>query len=90
MRTKARRDKVESQLERYLQDIGFVTARISSAGIPDLIAFHPSYGLWFLECKSKGGKLTPAQIAFFEKFAGANVIVARDIDQVLAEIGVTK
>lgn len=90
MRQKARRDNNEPVIRHYLEALGFAVATISSKGIPDLLVWHETWGLWLIETKAKKGRLTPSQVAFFEKFEGAPIIVGRDIDQILAAMGVTK
>ena len=50
-------------------------------GVPDLIAFSPSKGMAFIECKAKGKKLRREQQAFANwcSLTGVQYIVADDI-----------
>lgn len=91
MRRVAKRDIVEIAIKQGLQAVGFVVWEVSSKGAPDLIAFHDNFGLFLIECKSKGGKLTRDQQTFHKLFEDCQrVIIGRDIDQILAAMGVTK
>lgn len=60
-----------------------------SAGWPDISGVLPPAGrAFFIECKSARGRLRPGQQALLEKLAaaGALVIVARSLDEVIAAI----
>lgn len=89
MRLKARRDNNETEIREQLEALGFAVEPINSKAIPDLLCFHPTWGMWLVEVKSKGGKLTPSQVDFHQRFAGANIIIGRDIEQILKAMGVT-
>ena len=54
-------------------------SRRSEPGFPDLVLAHPSKGVIFVECKTEKGKLSAAQIKWFETLSvgGSDVWVTR-------------
>ena len=65
----------------FASDVRGQCVRFGVEGMPDVYAFHGglAYGI---ECKSKTGRLRPAQVAFrsaFEGRAGCVYILARDV-----------
>lgn len=85
MRQAARRDKTEQAIMEALQSAGYSVIQISEAGKPDLLVCKNGKA-WLVECKSKGGKLTPAQEKFIASWQGCPVIVAKTIEEVLSGI----
>lgn len=85
MRLKARRDKSETDIIQGLEAAGYSVMQISESGKPDLLVCKDGQS-WLIECKSKGGKLTPAQIKFIATWHGCPVIVAKTIEEVLSGI----
>lgn len=88
----AKRDKTETDIVDALRSVGAVVHHISQAGLPDLLVcfYNPlthTHETYLLECKSKGGKLTPAQVAFMETWEGDNLFVVKTVDEALRAIG---
>lgn len=81
----AKRDKSEQSIIQGLQALGYSVMTISEAGKPDLLVCKDGQA-WLVECKSKGGKLTPAQERFIATWTGCPVIVAKTIEEVLSVI----
>jgi hypothetical protein len=80
MQRAARRDKNEPALIIVAERLGATVAKINQEGLPDLlIGFtHLITGTkinLLVEVKSKSGKLTPAQIQFFNTWAGQRVVI---------------
>ena len=74
MRQAAKRDNTEPEIIRALTVEGIMVCRNSEKGKPDLTATWlgtPCY----VECKSKGGSLTAAQLRFLEQDLGDMMIV---------------
>lgn len=69
MRTAAKRDANEREIIDALKKIGCSVVQVSQEGLPDLSVGFRARNFW-LECKSKGGKLTPAQEKFFASWRG--------------------
>lgn len=82
----AKRDKTETDIVDALRSVGAVVHHISQAGLPDLLVCYREQ-TYLLECKSKGGKLTPAQLAFMETWEGHNLFVVKTVDEALRAIG---
>ncbi len=59
-----RRDWNEACIVSALESIGVSVLRLSAAGCPDLLTWHPASGLRLIEVKGPRGKLTPQQVAF--------------------------
>lgn len=85
MRLKAKRDSTEQSIKQGLELAGYSVIQISESGKPDLIVCKDGRA-WLVECKSKGGKLTPAQEKFIATWDGCPVIVAKSIEEVLRDI----
>lgn len=85
MRKAARRDLTETTIMQGLELAGYSVIQISEAGKPDLFVCKDGQA-WLVECKSKGGKLTPKQVAFIASWSGCPVIVAKTIEEVLEGI----
>lgn len=81
----ARRDKTESTIVQALHDVGATVAPISGAGVGDLLVGFRGQN-YLIECKTKRGKLTPAQVAFREAWQGQYAVCRTDI-QALEAIG---
>lgn len=74
-RKAARRDKNESDIIAGLARLNGVTIRqISGAGVPDLLIGYRGQN-FLLEVKTETGKLTPAQIDFFDTWNGQKAVV---------------
>lgn len=88
----AKRDKSEDPIIDALRAVGAVVHQLSQRGVPDLLVcfYNPlthTHETYLLECKSKGGKLTPAQVAFMETWEGHNLFVVKTVDEALKAIG---
>lgn len=81
----AKRDKTEKSIMQGLIALGYSVMTISEAGKPDLMVCKDGQA-WLVECKSKGGKLTPAQKKFIAAWTGCPVIVAKTLEEVLEGI----
>ena len=78
-----RRDTAEGPIVRALEAVGAQVVRCSEPGAPDVFVFHR--GQWYAaEIKSKGGRLTPAQV---EAGAGATWPVWRTPGDALTALG---
>lgn len=88
MRFAAKRDVTEPAIVRALEAAGWTVLKISDTGLPDLLCMRRGV-VRFLECKSPGGTLTPAQAAAFQRFAGAlvTVHVVRTPEEALMSVG---
>ena len=88
MRFAAKRDVTEPAIVRALEAAGWTVLKISDTGLPDLLCMRRGV-VRFLECKSPGGTLTPAQAAAFQRFAGAlvTVHVVRTPEEALMAVG---
>jgi len=82
----AKRDKTEQPIIDALQSVGAVVHQLSQPGLPDLLVCYREQ-TYLIECKSKGGKLTPAQVAFMETWEGHNLFVVKTVDEALKAIG---
>lgn len=87
--TKGPEAKVEASIIRFLEGRGWYVRRIHGssyqAGLPDLMACHPRYGIRLIEVKDpnrRGRMFTPAQENTFPKLIrhGAPVLVLDGID----------
>jgi len=86
MRTQAKRDKNEREIITALEAIGCKVWQVSDGGILDLLVLSPM-GHWrVIEVKSKGGKLTTAQLDFIEKAGFDNIFVAYDAESAAAYV----
>lgn len=81
----AKRDKTESSIIAALRDCGATVAPISGAGVGDLIVGFRGQN-FLIECKTKRGKLTEAQVKFRENWQGQYAVCRTDI-QALEAIG---
>ena len=86
MRLKAKRDLTETSIKEGLEASGYSVMRVSQGGLLDLFVCKDGKA-WLVECKSKGGKLTPAQEKFIASWTGCPVIVAKTLEEVLDKIG---
>lgn len=82
----AKRDKTEQSIIQGLIAAGYSVMTISETGKPDLMVCKDGQA-WLVECKSKGGKLTPAQEKFIATWQGCPVIVAKTLEETLDKIG---
>lgn len=64
MRYAAKRDAVEPAIVEALTRAGCVVAKLSQAGVGDLLVKRQDGALFLLECKGRRGTLTPAQVTF--------------------------
>ncbi len=70
----ARRDSIEKKISEYLRRCGASVLFIDDAGAPDLLVGYNNFSI-MLEIKMPKGKLTTAQVAFFNTFKGAAYVV---------------
>ena len=82
-----RTDKNQQQIVDALRDIGasVLTLHTVGHGCPDLAVGFRGV-TYFLEVKSKKGKLTPAEKAFLAQWRGRAAVV-RSVDDALRAIG---
>lgn len=73
---------------RALELAGWTVLKVSDTGLPDLVCLRRGV-VKFLECKSPGGNLTPAQEYTFRRFAAAlvTVHVVRTPEEALMAVG---
>jgi hypothetical protein len=81
-RRNPRRDGNEAEIVEALQKRGFSVARVSGAGIPDLVVGKGDR-LWLVEVKAPKGKYKPAQILWRTRWAGPAPITLRSVDEAL-------
>lgn len=88
MRAAAKRDATEPEIVKALELAGWTVVKVSDTGLPDLVAMRRGV-VRFLEVKSPGGKLTPAQQETFQRFAAAlvTVHVVRTPEEALMAVG---
>lgn len=84
-RRNPKRDGNEKPIVDALERAGCLVARLSGAGLPDLLVARQGR-LYALEVKQRKAKLTDAQEAF--RGAGWPVMVARTPEQALCAVGV--
>jgi hypothetical protein len=90
-RTAAKRDLIENEIIQALLAAGCTVQRLSAKGVPDLLVgfVDPETGIptnLLMECKSKGGKLTPDEIAWIDEWKGM-VYIIWSIDDALRAVG---
>lgn len=86
LRRAAKRDKNEPEIIAALVGVGAVVTPLSQGGVLDLlVGFRGDFLL--LEVKDKGGKTTPAQDAFIERYEGYPIHVVYTVDDALRAIG---
>jgi hypothetical protein len=88
VRHAAKRDAVEPAIVTALELAGWTVVKVSDKGFPDLCCFRKGEAR-FLEVKSPGGTLTPAQKTTFARMQGAlvTVHVVRTPEQALMAVG---
>lgn len=82
-RHNAKRDATERVIIETLEARGYAVFQISGKGIPDLLVSKLGYS-WLVEAKAKGGKLTPAQIKFRERWTGEAIRILRSSEDALS------
>jgi len=88
-RKAAKRDATEPAIIEALVKAGCQVAPLSDRGIPDLLVclpVHMDSETVLVECKSKGGQLTPDQVAFFSIWRGRKYI-AYSAQDALKQLG---
>jgi hypothetical protein len=84
-RRAAKRDDNEPECIKAALELGASVDPLSSKGIPDLlVGFRLETHL--LEVKAKGGKLTPAQVAFRKRWRGRPPVEVTTPDDVRAAL----
>lgn len=85
----AKRDANEAEIVAALNGIGCEVECVSEGGAPDLrVGFREK--IYLLEVKMPKGRLTPAQIAWHEKWGHyPNVHIVHSVDEALKAIGAT-
>lgn len=84
-RRAVRRDSNEQEIVAGLRKIGCTVLRLSGAGVPDLAVYWPPTGWRLGEVKTATGRLRPTQADW-----GHEIRVWRSLDDVLADLGVTR
>lgn len=79
-RRNPRRDASEPAIRAALEQVGVKVEPLSGAGIPDLACLTGNR-VFFIECKTKGGRVTEAQRMFAND--GWPVYLARTPEQAL-------
>lgn len=79
-----RRDKSEAAIVKALEAQGCTIARLSGAGVPDLLVARGGALVALCEVKSRLGKFTPAQVKFRERWRGPVPVVLRTVDDAIA------
>lgn len=85
-RRAARVDKNQAEIVDALRQNGWFVQHLHAVGkgCPDLVIsrLSPIFGEWthFVEVKSPGGKLTPDQIEWHERFPG-DVLVVHSVEE---------
>lgn len=82
----AKRDLIERPIIDALTGVGAIVTQLSQAGVLDLLVGYRSV-FSVLEVKDKGGKTTPAQDVFIERYAGYPVHVVYTVEEALRAIG---
>ena len=82
MRQMARADANQKQIVKALRDMGANVAILSQlgGGIPDLLCGFMGT-TYLLECKVKGGKLTPDEAEFFANWRGGHAHVIHSAEE---------
>ena len=86
MRRAAKVDATQSAIVSALRKAGCQVESLAAVGrgVPDLLVRGGGRGLYLLECKSKGGSLTPAQRKWHALFP---VHVVMDAEAALRAVG---
>ena len=87
-----RKDNTQAEVEAALRDAGWDVYDFSRAGwgVPDLIARKVGYALW-VECKSAGEDLTPAEERFRDICPGDHILAHDGAEAVaLATLGMAR
>lgn len=87
-RRAARRDSNEVAIVAALEAAGATVVRLSAEGAPDLLIGFRNV-VFLAEVKTKTGRLTPAQLAFHQRWQGRPVAIVCSPDDALRLIGVT-
>jgi hypothetical protein len=83
VRRAAKRDANETAIVAALEAAGCTVARLSGAGVPDLLVKRRRT-LWLMEVKDgKAGKLTPEQKVFHDRWQETHITVMRSLDDVV-------
>lgn len=83
-------DHNQAEIVAALRDAGHqvVTLHGVGGGFPDLIVARGGR-CWLVEVKTRGGRLTPAQVKFFEQWQGPPIRIVRTVDEALEAVGVS-
>lgn len=76
MRKRGRVDKTQAEIVLALRAAGAKVAILSNVGggVPDLLALYNGT-LLLIECKSKGGRMTEEEQAFYNEWQDCMVVV---------------
>jgi hypothetical protein len=85
-RRAAKRDTIATTIIQALRGVGAQVWQVSGKGIPDLLVLFRGE-FYLLEVKTGRGKLTPAQVEFFDDADTPNAAVVRSVDDALQVIG---
>ena len=81
-----REKEIEALFKHLISNIGGLCYKFMSfnKGVPDRVAIIPNKGIYFIELKKKGGRLSPLQSRTIEdmKSKGANVEVIEGVEGV--------
>ena len=81
-RRNPRRVGNEQAIVEVLEKRGFSVARVSGAGIPDLVVGKGDR-LWLVEVKQPKGRFKPAQVLWRSRWSGPPPITLRSVDEAL-------
>lgn len=81
-----RRDSNEGEIVRHLRAVG---VQIVKFNIPGFVDYLANYGgkSYFIEDKTRKGKLTRKQTEVFEAWQGQPIYIIRSVEEALALIG---
>lgn len=90
--------QVQHAIKKFLDQIGCAVYDTSqpfraaiTPGVADLVVFHPTRGMFFVECKKPGGRQSPPQRVFERQCFGAKVpyVLATSVLDVARFLGAT-
>lgn len=82
----AKRDGNEDEIKTALRAAGCQVYALNEENIPDLLVGYRGETV-LIEVKTRKGKLSDGQRAFFEDWRGGRLLVARSADEALRALG---